>query len=57
MTEQTDPTILQIVLDAAGPRAAAAFYRQMFGLHYWPDDENAAREPSRTSAARTGWSR
>ncbi len=39
MTEESYPTILQTVLDAADPRATAEFYRQMFGLHYRPGDE------------------
>lgn len=39
MTDSTYPRILQTVLDAEDPRAAAEFYRQMFGLEYRPGDE------------------
>ena len=43
---ETFPVLAQVVLDCTSPRELAEFYRQLFGLHYRPGDEQpAAGEP------------
>jgi catechol 2,3-dioxygenase-like lactoylglutathione lyase family enzyme len=37
--EQGFPVIRQTVLDTTDPRRLAEFYRQLFGLRYYPGDE------------------
>ena len=37
--EQAFPVIRQTVLDTTDPRRLAEFYRQLFGLRYYPGDE------------------
>jgi hypothetical protein len=40
--EQAFPVIRQTVLDTTDPRRLAEFYRQLFGLRYYPGDEPPA---------------